>query len=66
MYHTHARSSPAHGPYPANISSFHSLLLREELNHTTLQTPILCIDVYKNRNKVDSSSIMVSEFITYK
>jgi hypothetical protein len=36
-----------------------------ELNHTTLQTPLLCIDVYKNRKKVDSS-LMVNEFVGYK
>ena len=40
------------------IKSFvgYKLENQEELNHTTpLQTPILCIDVYKSRNKVDSS-----------
>ena len=38
---------------------------QEELNHSTLQPPLLCIDVYKNRNKVDSS-YMVREFVAYK
>ena len=38
---------------------------QEELNHSTLQPPLLCIDVYKSRNKVDSS-YMVREFVAYK
>ena len=38
---------------------------QEELNHSTLQPRLLCIDVYKSRNKVDSS-YMVREFVAYK
>ena len=38
---------------------------QEELYHSTWQTLIVCIDVYKNRNKVDSS-LMVREFVGYK
>ena len=38
---------------------------QEELYHSTLQPPLLCIDVYKSRNKVDSS-YMVREFVAYK
>ena len=46
-----------------NTSSFMDKLEnQEELNHSTLQPPLLCIDVYKICNKVDSS-LMVREFV---
>ena len=49
-----------------NTSSFMDKLEnQEELYHSTLQPPLLCIDVYKSRNKVDSS-YMVREFVAYK
>ena len=38
---------------------------QEELYHSTVQPPLLCIDVYKSRNKVNSS-YMVREFVAYK
>ena len=38
---------------------------QEELNHSTLKPSLLCIDVYKIRNKVDCS-FMVSEFVAYQ